>query len=371
MQLFRTLLESKDFQQICTIADDEKEFLRFVKVKKTEIDRYRFFLRSIGFRTEKKKERNFNFELVFTENYFLSKSTAKIVRSDGKITVNLHKSIFEPNGLQNGVGRLITVLKNYPLGVEKIFDHSFKISETEFFYLDLDDGGHIYKQKVTADSNVYAFTRRKEVTSIGLIPDPYTLNDMAMGVNYPEYKNEVIALNEYWKRRKATFWRGSTTGRTIARQLSSNERVQFCREALQYEHLVDAKITDIAHEPDRKDGLVELEKMGVLGTRVRESEFAKYQAFIDLDGNSCGWGTFRKYLRLIHVIKPDSGYEMFYYFWQPEDSLTRVRDTRHLFDLLETESNFANNFEVAWKGYQFATKMREKIRAGEATVFPN
>jgi len=47
---------------------------------------------------------------------------------------------------------------------------------------------------------------------------------------------------------------------------------------------------------------------------------------VDLDGNSAAWGTMRKYLRLLHVIKPDSRFEMFYGIEQPADTFTAVRD---------------------------------------------
>ena len=91
---------------------------------------------------------------------------------------------------------------------------------------------------------------------------------------------------------------------------------------------------------------------------------------MDLDGNSTAWGALRRYLRLVHVIKPLSQLEMFYNVSQPTGTATSVQHAEALFKKLRLNDSMANNFETAWKGYQFARQIRTKIAEGDATIFP-
>jgi hypothetical protein len=368
---FKSLFEQLDYQQICSIYLNQDQLRKYLRVKPNEIEKYQSFLERIGFRSEERNGVRPNFKIGFSHDYFPSMSTARVIRGEGRIEIVLHDSIFEPHNFTNMIFRLITVLRNYQVGIEKIFDYSRKMYGVDFFNLDLGDGGVIYRMEVTPQSNLYAFTRRNELVNVGLVPDPYTLHDIETGINYYEYQSKEEAKKEYESRRKSIFWRGSTTGRAPQNQISENERVRFCLKSQNYEPLIDAKITEVVQFQDNEIGLMELQKMGIVAPAVSESKFAKYQAFIDIDGNSSGWGTFRKYLRLIHVIKPKSDFSMFYYLWQPQNTLTSIRDTDDLFESITNDADFPTNFEVAWNGYNFVRDARKKILLGEATIFPS
>ena len=107
-----------------------------------------------------------------------------------------------------------------------------------------------------------------------------------------------------------------------------------------------------------------------MAPKAMEVEFAQHCAYVDLYGNSTTWGTFRKYLQIVHVIKPSSPFTMFYHLMQPSESFTSIVSTKDPHQLIFDDKFFFDNFDVAWRGYEFALHIREKIRTGDATIFP-
>ena len=185
-----------------------------------------------------------------------------------------------------------------------------------------------------------------------------------------QFKEEETARKDFEARQALVFWRGTTTGRKTKGDELTNKRIQFCMESLKYPSCVDAKISRVGQFRNNRRTLSKLKRYGITAPRVPESEFARYMATIDLDGNVSAWGTLRKYLMLVHVIKPESAFEMFYHVGQPLDTFTRVSGTNEFFQRIEREEQLADCFQTAWKGYVFAHGIRERIKAGEATVYP-
>lgn len=305
-----------------------------------------------------------------SDRFFLSKSVVKIFRDYSAIEVELHKSFLNPRGFEFLFPRLLMVLHGYSSGLSNILDHSESTTGRAFLYLDLADGGNNYPGELAPDANFYAFSRQNRFTGIGLIPDPYTLHDLYNDVQFDEFTSEEEGRADYQNRKDSIFWRGSTTGKLSGADVNLNQRARFCIDALGYPESIDAKITNVIQFPSNKAAFKTLSKLGVIAPRILETGFSECKATVDLDGNSASWGVFRKYLRLMHVIKPRSNFEMFYTVDQPGETFTVVDGLDDLFRRVRMNANFADNFETAWKGYCFAHEVRKKISSGNATVFP-
>lgn len=303
-------------------------------------------------------------------DFFLHKSVVKILRKGNAIRVVMHESVLKPDKFNPEFTRLMNVFRFYPEGVRKILDYVEAATGETFFFLDISDGGGNHESGISVNSNFYAFCRRKRKVEIGLIPDPFNLNDLSRDVQFTEYRDRDEARSAYEQRKALIFWRGSTTGRLNTRNILDNPRIKFCSDALDFPESIDAKIMNVVQFRNNKRVFKKLLKAGLMVPRVSETEFSNYMATIDLDGNSSAWGGLRKHLRLMHVIKPASDFEMFYHVNQPAETFSSVDHVDDVFRELERDENYANNFETAWQGYEYAHEVRRKIVAGDATVFP-
>jgi len=304
------------------------------------------------------------------KTFFMHRSVVGICRERGEIQVSLHDSFLKSGTFQSLFPRLLVVLQSYSLGLSKMLDHSERTTGCSCLHLDLGDRGSTHGRALRTDTNFYAFSRKTEEPEIGLIPDPYNLSDLSNDTCYENYRDKEEARAAYQQRMALIFWRGSTTGRTPRGRIHENRRIRFCIDALEYADSVDAKITNVVQFWNNKTAFQTLMKKGIMAPRVPETAFSNYKATVDLDGNSASWGALRKYLRLIHVIKPRSQFEMFYSVGQPEETFTSIAELEDLFVRLRQNAKLADNFEIAWQGYRFALEARRKIAAGEATIFP-
>jgi len=103
--------------------------------------------------------------------------------------------------------------------------------------------------------------------------------------------------------------------------------------------------------------------LDILADPVNEDEFGKYRHYVDLEGFTSAWGTIRKYLRSIHVFKPDPLYSHYLDFFLQPGSNTPIAS---LGEIASTPADF----EIAYRGYQSALRAVELIKSGEATIFP-
>jgi hypothetical protein len=163
------------------------------------------------------------------------------------------------------------------------------------------------------------FDKRRGLKA-ALIPDLYLLSAAAIRNYYSCY-----AFSDFLKRFKArvpkAFWRGSTTGLSLRRgdgfdEFKHNPRVVACcsiRDILGERG--DAKITNIVqYKSNIIDELRDYLSINrIFSCAVKEEEFGLYQMYIDLPGNACAWGTYRKYLMGCLVLRPQHEFELFYY----------------------------------------------------------
>lgn len=305
-----------------------------------------------------------------SRNFFFNKSVVRISRTQKAVKIELHKSFLSPKRFEPLFSRLLTVLQAYPSGISKILDHSEKTNGRACFHLDLADGGGKGMPEVSPDKNYYAFSRQDRHLGVGLVPDPYSLSDLANERDFIRYEDKNLARAAYQKRKSLVFWRGSTTGGPDSVDIHLNQRIRFCIDALEYPESIDAKITNVVQFLSNRTAFKALKDAGVIGPMVRETEFAQYKATMDLKGNSSAWGTLRKHLNLIHVIKPASDVVLFYNIGQPAETYTGFGSLDEFLQKLRLDPGLIDNFETAWQGYLYALEVRNKMAAGEATIFP-
>lgn len=202
------------------------------------------------------------------------------------------------------------------------------------------------------------------------MPDVYCLADLNAPEKFSDLHDREIAQSNFFARENKVFWRGSTTGSSIGTKLESNQRIDFCTKALDYPNLLDTRITAAVQNFNTKIGRKKLARSGVMGDAIAEEKFAQYMAYLDLEGNASAWGTLRKYLRHIHILKPASKYSHFFDFFQEEESHTSFDDFSDLLKRLKNGEIKIDNFEVAHQGYLSALKTLALMRDGDATVFP-
>ena len=360
-----------DFKQICDAQSDESKYGSILGISDKEAKKFVLFFNRVGFRPARDERHSLNFRLRIVDETFLRKLVVRIERRSGLIEICIQREVIESGLFNEMLSRLLIVMRNYGHGIGNILNVQSGIDQDASLYLNLGDGGNEYDVEITSEMNFYAFARRKNEREIGLIPDSFTLFDIENEVNFAVVTDKQVASEEYRTRSKSIFWRGATTGRAFGSEALANPRIAFCQATLSLHPLVDAKITKVVQFKNGKKVQRELKRLGLMSRMVEESEFSRHMAYIDLDGNSTAWGTFRKYLQVVHVIKPLSEFSMFYHLLEPADAFTSIRGTSHLIEKLKNDENFANNFEVAWNGYQFALGVRDKIRSGEATIFPS
>jgi len=305
-----------------------------------------------------------------SKDSFCNKSVVRISRTQRTIKIEFHKAFLSPKRFEILFARLLMVLQAYSPGVSKILDHSDKTAGRACFYLNLADTGSKDIRSISPDGNYYAFSRQDRHLDVGLIPDPYSLSDLANERAFVPYDDKNLARSAYQKRSSLVFWRGSTTGGPDSVDIHLNQRIRFCIDALKYKESIDAKITNVVQFLSNKTAFKALTAAGVMGPMVTEAEFAKYKATMDLKGNSSAWGTLRKHLNLIHVIKPASKDVLFYNIGQAAETFTGVESIDEFFQKLRLDPSLIDNFETAWRGYLYALEVRKKMAAGDATVFP-
>jgi len=148
-----------------------------------------------------------------------------------------------------------------------------------------------------------------------LVPDPLFVNSNA----YAEFRRAALSLP--WARRRDTvLWRGTSTGAgqvttetMAADDLRLRPRVRMCL-MLRAVAGADVKIrkTEFVSALDRE----RLVRHGVVGGKIRQSNWGRYKFAVDIDGHSNAWSNF--FVRLLLgccVIKVQSehGFRQWYY----------------------------------------------------------
>jgi hypothetical protein len=348
------LFANHSFQEITELIsiDKEREAFRF--------------LQKHGFN---KSTDSFDFQLIHTQLTTNNQSIVEIHRDrDGKVLVKA--DFFQVMAPEFRLGRVVGVLTGYWNGILKILDYESREFGRTFFYLCLDDAYETSSHRYQKNISIYAFSRRKNLLHIGLLPDVYCLSDLNASEQFPDLRDREKAQTNFVARVNKVFWRGSTTGSSIGTKLESNQRISFCIKALDYPDLFDTQITAAVENFNTKIGRRKLAKSGIMGAAITEEHFAQYMAYLDLEGNASAWGTLRKYLRHIHIMKPASEYSHFFDFFQADASHTSFDDFSDLLKRLQDGEIRIDNFEVAHRGYLSALNTLALMAKGDATVFP-
>ena len=153
---------------------------------------------------------------------------------------------------------------------------------------------------------------------ITLIPDPHFWSQRGYFTEREQFRRMSVPWQD---RLRQAFWRGSSTG-TNAQTVEAFQalpRFRLCDLSAKIpglRDLVDAKLTDIvqARNPEEGDKIHAMaESLGILTTRVPQSEFLKYRYQIDIDGNSNSWSFLLKLLMGSCVLKVSSDWRQWYY----------------------------------------------------------
>lgn len=94
---------------------------------------------------------------------------------------------------------------------------------------------------------------------------------------------QTVTQQQQWLNLKPqVIWRGSPTGRQM---IENNARIQLCRKALEFPHLVDAKL--VLSKPTYVN-LLEQEMNASIARQIvgKRSVFTNHRAVLDIDGNS-------------------------------------------------------------------------------------
>jgi hypothetical protein len=349
-----TLLAQHSFREIIELTSSGKESHTFA------------YLQDHGFT---KSTDSFDFKLSPTGLTTNDKSSVEIHRDrNGEILIKV--DFFQLTNSGALLVRLVGVLTGYWNGIMKILDYELREFGSTFFYLCLEDSYETSSHHYQEGISIYAFSRRKNSLHVGLLPDVYCLSVLNSPVDFPDLRDREKAQTNFFARKKIVFWRGSTTGSSIGTKLESNQRIFFCIKALDYPDLFDTQITAAVQNFNTKIGKKKLAKSGIMGAAITEEHFAQYMAYLDLEGNASAWGTLRKYLRHIHIMKPTSEYSHFFDFFQAEASHTSFDDFSDLLKRLKDGEIRIDNFEVAHRGYLSALNTLALMAKGEATVFP-
>jgi hypothetical protein len=323
------------------------------------------YLRGCGF---KQSVESFDFKIVPSELKVSLKSLVEIERADNG-NVQIRIDFFRVRNSQLLLERLVIFLIGYWNGVEKILDHELNQRGQMRFYLCLEDSYEI-SSKQESNSSFYAFSRPKESIDVGLVPDPYALAELNSTQIFSEIGSLEKARADFLDRKKKIFWRGSTTGHIKGVEIKNNQRIVFCKRLLEYPDLFDVRITSVVQQFNTKSGRKKIEESGVMGDIVSESEFAEYMATLDLEGNASPWGTLRKYLKHIHIMKPEGKFSHFFDYFQEEGSHTPFTNLDDLLERLQSGEIIIDDFDVAHRGYHSALNALALMANGDATVYP-
>jgi hypothetical protein len=349
-----SLLAEHSFREITELISSGKESDTFT------------YLQNHGFT---KSTDSFDFKLSPTRLTRNDKSNIEIHRDrNGELLVKV--DFFQLTNSGALLARLAGVLTGYWNGIMKILDYESREFGRTFFYLCLEDSYETSSHGYQEDISIYAFSRRKNSLHVGLLPDVYCLAELNASGKFPDLLDREKAQRDFFARENKIFWRGSTTGSSIGTKLESNQRISFCIKALDYLDLFDTQITAAVGNFNSKNGRKKLARSGVMGDAIAEKDFAQYMAYLDLEGYASAWGTMRKYLQHIHILKPTSEYSHFFDFFQAEESHTSFDDFSDLLKRLKNGEIKIDNFEVAHQGYLSALNTLALMRNGDATVFP-
>ena len=166
----------------------------------------------------------------------------------------------------------------------------------------------------TPSGSGLSFTRGPRFQTI-LLPDPLFVGSRG----YAEVREFCEQNYVSWAARKdIVFWRGASTGYKQEGLLWSDlPRFQLCKLAAdsQVADIYDVGISNIV-QIGRSSEIAEIERSGLLRSRVKTTEFINYKFAIDIDGNSNSWpGLFTKMLMGNTILKVDSSnrYSQWYY----------------------------------------------------------
>lgn len=365
-----TIFRNRSFEEIHELQKNLEQLSKILSLPRKEVKKYSAELKRMGFCEFAKAHDDISFTFQIADKPFRSGSTVKISGTPKNLVVTLDAPITELPNFDVRIIRLHSLMRHYRFGLDRILIEMNARTEGDCFFIDLSDGGILLSDEVRASANLFAFTRRREYVDVGLLPDAYTLLDLDSEADMKMNLTKEEARQEYSQRVKKIFWRGSSSGLPVQDELTLNKRIQFCIRSLNHPDEIDSKISRIVQISRPIRAWLKLRSLGVFAPAVLEDEFGKYQAYIDLDGNSSAWGTLRKYLRVIHVIRFHTEYEMFYHVNQPANTLTEIADEEEFFKLLPNSSKIISNFDTAWSGYLFAQELLKRISEGNATIYP-
>ena len=200
------------------------------------------------------------------------------------------------------------------------------------------------------------------------IPDLY-----AMRGRNRAYANPIGFFEfhkEWFTRKNAVFWRGSTTGHQGQTLASCQDSVRYkvCKDNRLTSNM-DLKFTSLCQFKQSEIKNVEnhFNELSILGDRVDESEFSKYRMFPDLPGNARAWGTIFRYLDGCLIFRPTNQLRYLKYddYMKPWVHFIPVN---HDFSDLAQKAEFAiqNTIQsayIAWNGYLAARRYLINIEA--------
>ncbi|MBP2493627.1 hypothetical protein ABID82_005790 [Methylobacterium sp. PvP062] len=245
--------------------------------------------------------------------------------------------------------RLGSLMEHIGPAIGKVFKHGNS-------RLAIDFGDHGTQGHISMD--------RPAGTDWPLMPDLYMLKaarDPIEQLTKEEFYDNFVA------RSLKLFWRGSTTGGTIRSEedLLENYRVKCCLLIKEIAgDKADCKIARVAQVDAERSKSYEasLERLGLLGSYVREEEFAKYAMYIDMPGNAAGWGTCLKYMNGCLILRPPQSRELAYTpLLRPWTHFIPVNpDMSDVGTQIDwVAHNIKDAADIAWQGYQL---IREFLR---------
>lgn len=148
-----------------------------------------------------------------------------------------------------------------------------------------------------------------------LVPDPLFVNSDG----YAEFRR--VALSLPWARRRDTvLWRGTSTGagQVTTETMAADDRrlrprVRMCL-MLRAVPGTDVKIrkTELVSAVDRQ----RLVRHGVVGSKIRQSDWGRYKFAVDIDGHTNAWSNFFVRLLLgccVLKVQSEHGFRQWYY----------------------------------------------------------
>ena len=350
------LLSQNSYQEIVIKAEREKGSILI-----NELER-------IGFNPDFFNSTS-DFTFRFVDTTYKNPSIVRVNRTKSSIEFALSERAWRDYTFQFFMPRLIIFAVGYYAGIKKILSYEADQSGVASFYICLDDGAVGDLGNLDPAISLYAFSRKSEAIQIGLVPDPYSLTDLYLELLPQPYESEASARADYLARTPKIYWRGTTTGYVEDNKLESNERIRFCMEAAKYPDLFDTKISAFIQNYESRRAERGVKGRDLWSPIVTEDEFGKYAAYVDLEGFTSAWGTFRKYLRCVHIFKPPARYSHYLDAFIG-DAMTPFTSVEELESSLRSGSATIVNFDIAYRGYLSAVRAMEAVKSGDATLFP-